>query len=157
MNIHFVCTGNVYRSRMAEAYLKSFHLPDMHVSSSGISASHNSNGPISWYAMRIMFNERLHTLVKPYWNQTTPELLSKADLVIFMMPIHHQFSKENFGFSGDNYEIWDIEDVDDMGEVPGEGIDRELQIIRITEKTYSRIKEKVDNLVNQYTNNPVNE
>ena len=38
MNILFVCTGNTCRSPMAEGYLKSLNIPDIHVKSGGLAA-----------------------------------------------------------------------------------------------------------------------
>jgi protein-tyrosine-phosphatase len=38
MRVHFVCTGNLYRSRMAEAYLRSKAIPGLEVTSSGVLA-----------------------------------------------------------------------------------------------------------------------
>ena len=43
IHVHFVCTGNAYRSRLAEAYLKAKQLPWLRISfernSSGVSFS----------------------------------------------------------------------------------------------------------------------
>ena len=45
MRIHFVCTGNVYRSRLAEAYCASVCDAAIQVESSGIAAGMNEDIP----------------------------------------------------------------------------------------------------------------
>jgi protein-tyrosine-phosphatase len=133
---------------MAEAYLKSLDLPAVIVSSSGIEASENNMGPITWYAMRIIFNNLLHHFAKPMWEQTTKELLQNADQVIFMTEYHHEFAKSHLDFTSTNYQIWYIEDVPVVHNVlPKEEID----LMHITEATYLRIKEKVDTLAKEIT------
>jgi protein-tyrosine-phosphatase len=42
MRVHFICRGNVYRSRIAEAYLKSLELEGLEVLSSGTIARERS-------------------------------------------------------------------------------------------------------------------
>jgi len=85
MHIHFVCSGNSYRSRLAEAYLK-FKLvsKEIEVSSSGIRAEGYKfdNGPICWYAMRLMKRNALIEFMSWQQQQTTKELLSGVDLLI---------------------------------------------------------------------------
>ena len=151
MKIHFVCTGNVYRSRLAEAYLKSKQLPDVEVSSSGILAQldYDINGPIGWVAMRILQNQKLIPYMSNMSTQTTPELLDTADLIIFMKGNHHTFSKNELGFVKENYEIWDIPDIDDL---PGFENFTDMDAITASEQTFRDIKEKVEDLVKRLQN-----
>jgi protein-tyrosine-phosphatase len=58
INIHFVCRGNIYRSRLAEAYLKSFQNAAWGVSSSGIGATKHAKVHISpWTEMLAVKND----------------------------------------------------------------------------------------------------
>ncbi len=146
MTIHFVCTGNVYRSRLAEAYLNSKQLSKIHVSSSGILAKidYPTNGPIFWGAMRLLQKYNLIPFMSPMPQQTTLALLQGADRIIFMRGNHHQFSRDELGWIGENFEIWDIPDLDDL---PGFEDLSAVNVIDQTEKTFTDIQEKVDVLV----------
>ena len=78
MHIHFVCSGNTYRSRLAEAYLRSMDKkPNTKVSSSGIIAdkSKPENGPVNWYTMRLMKRNDLIKYMSWQQTQTTQPLL----------------------------------------------------------------------------------
>lgn len=143
MLIHFICTGNVYRSRLAETYLNSKQLPNIHAISSGVFAKNNESGPISWYTQRILQNEKLISFETPTWQQTTEELLNSATYTIFLQPLHLKYCKERFNYSSDAYEVWDIPDLDGF-------IDSEIERIQATEETYSKIRGKVDGLINQF-------
>lgn len=57
VKVEFVCSGNTFRSRTAEAYLKSKGVAGIVVSSSGPTANLDLNGPISWWGQRIIKNE----------------------------------------------------------------------------------------------------
>lgn len=143
MKIHFVCTSNTFRSRLADAYLRSKEIPNLTVSSSGIQANLNPNGIITWYAQRIIENENLEVFEPPIWHQTTPELLNEADKVVFMLENHLEFCKKNFGFNQTNYEIWNIEDITQ------EDRKDDTRVIKLTDGIYSRIKTKVDEFISQ--------
>ena len=152
MHIHFVCTGNVYRSRLAETYVKSLQVPGVEVSSSGVEAENDTNGPISWYAMRIIYNQQIHRFVKPLWEKTTIELLNTADIVIFMTAYQLEYAQKHFGYTGDNYKVWYI---DDIVRAQHEKIEdillHEMEIIKITEETYANIIHKSQALLSKIT------
>jgi protein-tyrosine-phosphatase len=139
MKLHFVCSGNSFRSRLAEAYLNSKKIPALEVSSSGIQAKRNLNGPIAWYAMRIIKYNDLVNFMSDFWRQTTGEMIRKSDTVIFMEKMHYDFCR-NFLAPGQKYEIWDIEDVDNIK------IEKESDNIKQSEEIFAKIKESVDSL-----------
>ena len=148
LHIHFVCTGNVYRSRLAEAYLRSKNLPDVEVSSSGIRAILNTDGPISWLTARLAKHNNLLPHLKIQWAQTTPEMLDNSDLIIFMTDKQYTHAKNSFNFKKTTYEIWNIMDLSEAGfteDLAGETND--LKRIEHSEKTMQQIKNKVDALV----------
>ena len=142
MKIHFVCSGNTFRSRLAETYLNSKKLPGVEVSSSGTNAEKSLNGPISWYAARIIKNEGLVNFMSHDWKKTTKELIRGNDLVIFMTKYHYDFSK-SFLSPDQKYEIWDIEDIECLTKPP---LEEEIENMKKSEAIYSQIKNRVDAL-----------
>lgn len=143
MKVHFVCTSNTFRSRLAEAYLKSKKLPNINASSSGVVALPNPNGPITWYAQKIIQEQGLIPFEKMLWTQTTKELLEVQDLVIFMEKSHYEHSVSEFKFKGEKFAIWDIED---LTPDPNNTV---TDLIRKTEDIYNKIKINIEDLVAQ--------
>jgi protein-tyrosine-phosphatase len=140
MKIHFVCSGNTFRSRLAEAYLNSKKIASLDISSSGIEAERNLDGSITWYAMRIIKYNGLVSFMSDFWQQTTKELIEGNDLVIFMEKNHYDFCK-SFLTPDQKYEIWNIEDIDDPV------IEKEIESIKKSEEIFDKIKEEVDLLI----------
>lgn len=152
MHIHFVCSGNSYRSRLAEAYFKSI-LSDKEiiVSSSGTEAEKNrfSNGPICWYAMRLMKRNNLISYMSWKEKQTTKEILKDVDLLICMRKSHLEYCQNELGYIG-KFKVWEIPDLNEIDSfIPStvHGIETDINHINLTEKTYKLITEKVDRLV----------
>lgn len=139
MTVHFVCSGNTYRSRLAEAYLNSKKLKGIEVISSGINASENGNRPISWLTQRLFEVYKLVPFEKPNWDQTTKKLLETAELTIFFGREYYEHCVKEYGFSSKRFEIWDIKDLD-------RNIADHMEKIRVTEETFKLIKQKVDDL-----------
>jgi protein-tyrosine-phosphatase len=146
--IHFVCTGNAYRSRLAEAYLRSKKLPNVNVSSSGIQAKefYHKNGPISWYAARLIKRHDLIPHTKRDSTQTSLKHLNNADIVVFMTDMHYTYAKTKLKYHKNTFEIWNIGDIDDA-DFFGTERDSDMMRIQHSEKTFKQIKEKVDSLV----------
>lgn len=140
MIIHFVCLGNVYRSRLAEAYFNSKKIDGIEVISSGINASENGNRPISWLTQRLFEVDKLVPFQKSNWTQTTKQLLNSAGLTIFFDKKYYQYCVENFRFNSSNFEIWEIADLD--GNINDHG-----EKIKKTEETFELIRQKVDDLI----------
>jgi len=143
VEIHFVCAGNAYRSRLAEALLNSLGLPGVRATSSGTIAAENLNGPVSWTALRLLKRNQLIPFMSPRWTQTTPELLAAADLVVFMEPAIWAHCLAAFAFGG-AFEVWDVPDVNDprfpdQRVAPGD----ELRLIAVTEATFARLQREV--------------
>jgi protein-tyrosine-phosphatase len=145
MTIHFVCKGNTFRSRLAEAYLNSKQIPNLKVISSGIKADVNECGPITWYAQRLIQQDKLIPFEKPTWEQTTKVLLEEGDLTIFMHQNIYDFCIEHFDFNGKNFQIWEIPDI----RVHLRTLAEEVEKMQVTERIFEEIKEKVDELVKE--------
>lgn len=140
MTIHFICFGNIYRSRLAEAYLNSKKTEGIDVTSSGTNASECGNRPISWLGQRLFEVYNLVPFQKSNWNQTTKQLLDSSDLTIFFAKEYYQYCVDNFGFNSPNFEIWEIQDLDIK-------ITDDMEKIKKTEETFGRIRQKVDELI----------
>ena len=138
--IHFICTGNVYRSRLAEAYFNSLKIPNLKAFSSGIEADHSTDGPIEWYAMKLLRNTKLVPFMSFDCQKTSRDLLKVGDFTVFMEQKHLDFCKEKLEFVPEFYKILDIQDIHTAGLT-------DAQIIEITQKTFVKIISQVDAFV----------
>jgi protein-tyrosine-phosphatase len=143
MHIHFVCTGNVYRSRLAEAYLNSKQFSLLTTSSSGSEAADNTCGPVCWYTQRIIEACHLVPYMSVYWKQTSSESFVNVDYVVFMEERHYLFAVESCGFTNTNFEIWHVPDLDELRTLE---VAETVEAVRMSEKTFALIKSKVDDL-----------
>jgi protein-tyrosine-phosphatase len=152
MHIHFVCSGNSYRSRLAEAYLKSkLSSNEVTVSSSGTEAEKHkfSNGPICWYAMRLMKRKELIPHMSWKERQATKEVLKDVDLLICMRQAHLDLCQNELDYVGKS-EVWEIPDLNEMDDfIPSskQGIETDVNHINLTEQTFNLIVGKVDSLI----------
>lgn len=150
MIIHFVCRGNAYRSRLAEAYLNSKKISHIRAISSGIEEGihRKINGPITWLAERILQNNSLVPFMSLDSKQTSKLLLDKSNLVIFFNEKYAEFCKESYSFKNSSYEVWNILDVDDFGLTSDkQSREDEAKKIDISEKTFKEIKKRIDGLI----------
>lgn len=146
MTIHFVCAGNIYRSRFAEAYAKSKEIEGLTFMSSGVNVNTKAKnlGPVAWEAMRIMKNAGLLPYLKQLQTQTTPEGLNQADKVIFFGEKVLERVRTEFDYAKDNYEVWEIADIVDA---PEHSLEDDIRRIKESEATTAVIREKVDDLL----------
>ena len=152
MVIHFICNGNTYRSRLAEAYLNSKNSSGLKSISSGIIASRNESGPISWYAQRILQNEKLVPFESLGWQQTTKEILKQGDLTIFMQQEPYDYCRKYLDFTQKDYEIWDIKDMYEfLSSSTQKGPFTESEKINASEETFKIIKRKIDDLIKRFS------
>lgn len=123
-------------------------IPNITVSSSGVRSKENydTNGPITWYALRILKRHNLIPHAKPLPTQTTPKHLNDADIVVFMTDEQYAYAKSRFKFGKNSFEIWNIPDID-HAEFFHTSRDTDEMRIQYSEQTFATIKEKVDNLV----------
>ena len=139
IKIHFVCTGNAFRSRLAEAYLKSKEMPDVSVSSSGIEAQKNINGFMCRYTLTLAKADEIEDYLSKNWTVTTKAEIESQDKVIFMKKEHYLFCLKTLNCKLPAYEIWEIEDVYDLNSSP-----KPDELIKIATPIYEKIKDKVD-------------
>jgi protein-tyrosine-phosphatase len=138
MTIHFICTGNIYRSRLAEAYCASKGVPGLRVSSSGIGTSLHRGIPIAPYAARVLSQHGLERFAAPSWQQTTAGLVRASDILVFMEREHYRFCKDWIDPIRQRVEIWNIPDV---GPVDA------ARIITKVEQTFEMIGQRTDALL----------
>ena len=144
MKIQFVCRGNTYRSRLAEAYLKSKQLSDIEVSSSGVEAHKNLNGPITLYAKRLLEQDGILSFAAPTWTTTSKETTDEQDVVVFMHPDVYEEFIELFHTPPHTYRVWEIADI----YIRSEDAEREIERHwKEAEATFDRIKMHVDGLI----------
>jgi protein-tyrosine-phosphatase len=75
MWVHFICSGNTNRSRLAEAYFNSKRISGITTTSSGIYADNNSNGDICEYSLKILEENHILQYTAKSWTKTSREVL----------------------------------------------------------------------------------
>jgi protein-tyrosine-phosphatase len=138
MTIHFICTGNIYRSRLAEAYCASKGVPGLRVLSSGIATGLNQGIPIASYAERVLHQHHLQRFATRSWRQTTAELIQASDVVVFMEREQYHFCMAWLDLGRQAIEIWDIPDVSQVS--PAE---RQQE----AEQTFRLIRRRTDTML----------
>lgn len=112
----FLCTGNFYRSRYAEAWFN-FHSPrsglDWQAESRGF-RPHRATEPLSHYASgRLSASSVPTTLTGPYPLRIRENDLIEASLVIAMLEEEHRpMMQEQFPRWADRIRYWNIHDID---------------------------------------------
>ena len=153
MIIHLVCNGNTFRSRLAEAYLKQqlekLNISSIEISSSGTRAEDNHQGPIAWYALKIIVKEDLVPYMANVWTQTTQDLLDVADAVVFMHSTVLDNAKEWTDADAENYKVWDIADIssEDIKSNTRGSDEFDMEVIHTTEAIFEKIKVAADSLI----------
>ncbi|HMT39934.1 MAG TPA: NUDIX domain-containing protein [Candidatus Saccharibacteria bacterium] len=107
--IHFVCRGNVFRSRIAREYLAK-HSEGIKIISSGIMADHKLFGSISHHAKALMKQHGLEDHQKK-WVQTTQRNIDSSTLVIFMSQTILADAKKMIDLTNTKYLVWNIKDI----------------------------------------------
>jgi|ERR1035437_4220877 protein-tyrosine-phosphatase len=112
--VHFVCRGNVYRSRLAEAYASSLldKKDSIIVSSSGVEANLALNGDVDPEAVRLLKDDNLLHHLAPTWHHTSQEDIDKNDLLVFMSKSVYKQANDQFKIPAEKVRIWDIPDID---------------------------------------------
>jgi protein-tyrosine-phosphatase len=128
----------MYRSRLAEAYCASRHVPGVQPLSSGILAELNSDSLISPYAAEVLIRYRGLPPSAHKWQQTTQALVKMSDVLVFMESEHRRFCENWIEPNRQRVEVWEIEDVGPM--------DAE-KIAEKVERTFGMIRRRTDMLL----------
>jgi protein-tyrosine-phosphatase len=128
--IHFICSGNIYRSRLAEAYCASRCIPDIQVFSSGIVAGLNGDAPISPCAADVLAQYGLGPYAAPRWQRTTAALVHASDVLVFMESEHRRYCENWIEHFRQKVEVWEIQDIGptDLSEIANK-VQRTFEII----------------------------
>jgi protein-tyrosine-phosphatase len=86
MNIHFICRGNILRSIIAETYLKSLKLKDIHVISSGTNVNWEDLAERGHFSnsMKLLDRHGIKAYAKERSEQLTQQRLNGSDVVVCM-------------------------------------------------------------------------
>jgi protein-tyrosine-phosphatase len=138
MRIHFICTGNIYRSRLAEAYCAFRCGPGTHVSSSGIGAGLNGDAPISPYAADLLKQFGLDSFAAARWQRTTADLVRTSDVIVFMESEHRRFCEDWIEPARQRIEVWGVEDIGPIAVA---------EIADKVQRTFGVIRQQTDRLL----------
>ena len=131
MKVLFVCTGNAYRSPLAEALLKKFK-PEIDVDSAGINPPLI---PISKAAKKFLAKENAEQYLKKVPEGLDSKKLDENDLIIAMEPRHKVVVLSKCPECKNKIVVWNIYD-------PYFAPDE------YAEKIFKQIREKVEDLAN---------
>lgn len=127
MRILFICTGNSFRSPLAEALLRKYK-PELEVESAGT----NRARKIAGNGRALLEKEDALNHVKTEPDQVSDRALEEADLIIVMEENHKEYLLEKFQTREEKIINWNIDDP----------INPEVD----PKKTFEEIKEKVRGL-----------
>jgi protein-tyrosine phosphatase len=105
MRVLFICTGNSFRSPVAEALTQKYH-PQFEVESAGTHATHH----IAHDAKRLLGQEGAERYVKPHPDSITQRAIDEADLIVVFEKNHKDHLLNHFRVSPEKIINWNIED-----------------------------------------------
>lgn len=105
MKVLFVCSGNAYRSPVAEALLKKLR-PDINVDSAGTDPAI----PISQDAKRYLARENAEQYLKKNPKGLDSTQLGEYDLIVAMEPRHKDVVLSKCPECADKIVVWNIND-----------------------------------------------
>lgn len=126
MKIIYVCTGNSFRSPVAEALTRKYK-PHLEVESAGTSPASR----IAGVARELLENINAQEYLKPDTEGVTKTVVEGADLAVVMEEEHENHLLENFGVSREKIENWNIVDP----------INPDIEPERVFEEIEERVKE----------------
>ena len=123
MKVLFVCSGNSYRSPVAEALLRKYAPEGVEVSSAGIS-------PISWiseHARQFLEKENASKYLKMHPEGLEMRRPADYDLIV-AMEMKHKFSiLQRCPKCADRIEVWNIDDPYDTSSEYEEAVYRNIK------------------------------
>jgi len=132
MKVLFVCSGNAFRSPVAEALLKN-QRPDLDVDSAG--ANPFVPDGVAGSARKYLAKASAEQYLKPFPEGIDNKHLDKYDLIVAMKPRHRDAILEKCPECEDKIVVWNIEDPYFLPRGH-------------TEKIFNQIRERVARLAN---------
>jgi len=146
MIVHFVCSGNSFRSRLAEAYLKSLDIPGIEVMSSGANTQLDSYRFITPYAALLLKKYGLEKYASKDKIQLTQARLDAGDITVCVnRDVYHECLEHGLKMPLRTY-VWDIQDVEILSRADQIMLDNH-EILPLTEEIFQKIEKHVDELV----------
>lgn len=138
-HVHFVCRGNRYRSRVAEAIFKSYKLTGYKVTSSGIEAGRMKT-QIEPYTKALATEHSLAGELSPTKTQTTDKILKDADVIVFLSKDVYDDACKEFDVDPRKSLVWHIADVD--GQLKRRSTTKKDKVVvrLLTERTFLQIQ-----------------
>lgn len=151
-SIHFVCRGNVHRSRLAEAYMKRLALEGFTISSSGVEASFYPSATRSRFTEMVLKHQpELRKTMSPARVQTTPKLLEAPDVVICLDKSVYDDAVGKFGLDPRKTQVWHVEDIDKRVVRAGTTVDDDDVVVDLEDDIFARIRRECNQLVKYLT------
>ena len=145
MIAHFICRGNVFRSIIAEAYLKSLELKDLSALSSGtVATSHKAQNLANHgLTLELLKQHDMRGFAKVgYGDQLTQSRLDKADITVCMNQRVYGECLRCVTFSH-SPRVWSVADIGEPGRISD--VESERQLYR--EEAYQEIARNIERLV----------
>lgn len=108
--IHFVCRANIFRSRIAQAYLRSKY-KNLNVISSGVDANKNEKGSTAWHTEYLLKKHKLKKYDVKDWQQTNQALIDQSDFIVFMASDVYKDAQKIIDLGNKQYRVWEIVDI----------------------------------------------
>lgn len=150
--LHFVCNGNVFRSRLAEAYAKSFELKDLKITSSGVKAKKYDENYVSSSARVLAKQNKITEYLSDRRTVTTTQILKNSDLIVFLNEDVYETARASFKFDEMKCLVWNIKDLEDY-----KGITRVQKRKRIMKHIRARVKDLMKEIKTGFWIDIVNE
>jgi isopentenyl-diphosphate Delta-isomerase len=147
-NVHFVCRGNTFRSRLAAAYFDTLVGDNFYVTSSGIGAL-TSNSGIQTAEPYTKATAKVHDLrhgITKHKTQTTNKLLEDADVIIFMNKDVYEDALKDYTFDIRKSLVWHVSDMGMKRKREALAKHSEAALVEASAEIYRNIRRHCDDL-----------